>query len=287
MTPRNSRLRRKMSQAQHKHDNLLTLATKAVGYIRVSTDEQAQDGFSLGAQREAITAFAKSQGYELVTIIEDAGVSGAKDPITRPGFKQVMDLAAQGAFGILLVWKFDRLARSLSYAVTTAQTLREQYNVTLRSVTEPIETESPMGQMLFSIFASMAAMEREGIKERTLLGKEAKAKQGGYTGGKVPYGYQRDKEGNLIPSPTEAPVVQQIFAWHNEGKGARAIATLLNKQGIPTRSGKHWIWQTVDGILRNPRYQGKVEYYFAQTDSYIYTDAAFEALVPKAKKRRA
>ena len=286
MTPKNRRIRRKMDHVQHQQDNLLTIATKAVGYIRVSTDEQAQDGFSLGAQREAITAFAKSQGYELVTIIEDAGVSGAKDPLTRPGFAQVMDLAAQGAFGVLLVWKFDRLARSLSYAVTTAQTLRERYNVTLRSVTEPIETETPMGQMLFSIFASMAAMEREGIKERTLLGKEAKAKQGGFTGGKVPYGYERDKEGNLIPSPTEAPVVQQIFAWRREGKGARAIATLLNKQGIPTRSGKHWIWQTVDGILRNPRYQGKVEYYFQQTDTYIFTDAAFEPLVPKAQKRR-
>ena len=68
---------------------------------------------------------------------------------------------------------------------------------------------------------------------------------------------------------------------------ARAIATALNKEGIPTRSGKKWIWQTVDGILRNPRYQGKVEYYFAQTDTYVYTDAAFEALVPKAQKRRA
>ena len=286
MTKPNARIQKRIAAAQAKQIRQTVTQQKAMGYIRVSTDEQAEAGFSLGAQREAIEAFAKSQGYELIGIVEDAGVSGAKHPQTRPGFKQVLEQAEAGAFGILLVWKFDRLARSLVYAITTAQTLRERYNVTLRSVTEPIETESPMGQMIFSIFASMAAMEREGIKERTLLGKTAKAKQGGFTGGKVPYGYMRDKEGSIVPHPDEAPVVRHIFQLHKQGKGARAIATLLNKEGVPTRTGKsHWIWQTVDSILQNPRYRGKVEYFFEGTQEYIHTDADFEPLLPKARKR--
>jgi len=286
MKTTNSRILRRMRARKQAAERHTETAQVAVGYVRVSTEEQRDGGLSLGAQRDAIEAFAKSQGYRLLEIIEDAAISGAKDPATRPGFRRIWELAEAQAFGILLVWKFDRLARHLAYAVTTAQTLREQYGVTLRSVTEPIETESPVGQMLFGIFASMAAMEREEIKERTLMGRKAKAQQGGFAGGKAPYGYRRDKEGGLEVVPEEAAVVQRIFAWHKQGLGTKAIATRLNAEGVPTRSGRPWRFTTIQGILENAKYEGFVEYYFADEGLHIRQPGQHAAILPpKASKR--
>lgn len=272
---------RKQTEARHTET-----ARVAVGYVRVSTEEQRDSGLSLGAQRESIEAFAKSQGYRLLAVVEDAAVSGAKDPATRPGFQRVLELAQGQAFGILLVWKFDRLARHLAFAVTTAQTLREQYGVTLRSVTEPIETESPVGQMLFGIFASMAAMEREEIKERTLLGRKAKAQHGGFAGGKAPYGYRRDKAGGLEVVPEEAAVVRRIFALRKQGLGTKAIAAQLNADGVPTRSGRPWLFTTIQGILENAKYEGLVEYYFADEGLHVRRPGQHAAILPPKASRR-
>jgi site-specific DNA recombinase len=287
MQTRNSRIRRRMQARQAATQRATAAAKKAVGYVRVSTEEQRDSGLSLGAQREAIAAFAKSQGYELVEVVEDAAVSGASDPAQRPGFRRVLELAQAGAFGVLLVWKFDRLARHLAYAITATQTLRETYGVTLRSVTEPIETESPMGQTIFSIFAGMAMMEREAITERTLMGRKAKAKAGGFAGGKAPYGYAKDKEGGLVVVPEEAAVVRKIFALRRQGLGTKAIAKQLNAEGIPTRSGKPWLFTTVKGILENAKYEGLVEYYFTDENLHIRQPGQHEPILPPKARRRA
>lgn len=286
MKTTNTRILRRMQARKQAEERHTETAKVAVGYIRVSTEEQRDGGLSLGAQREAIEAFAKSQGYQLLEIVEDAAVSGAKDPATRPGFIRVLELAQTEAFGILLVWKFDRLARHLAFAVTTAQTLQEQYGVTLRSVTEPIETESPVGQMMFGIFASMAAMEREEIKERTLMGRKAKAQKGGFAGGKAPYGYQRDREGGLVVVPGEAAVVKQIFAWRKKGLGTKAIAKQLNDADVPTRSGRPWIFTTIKGILENAKYEGLVEYYFEDEGLHVKQPGQHEAILPPKVSRR-
>ena len=281
----NPRIQRKVRAAKQAGQRRAVMAQKAVGYIRVSTDEQAESGFSLGAQREAIAAFAKSQGYELVDLIADPGVSGATDPATRPGFSQVLGLAQAGAFSVLLVWRFDRLARHLAYAVTTTDRLLQACDVAVRSVTEPLDTTTGLGQVIFSVLAGMAQMEKAAITERTLMGKRAKAERGGFTGGRVPYGYQRDKQGGIIPEPNEAGVVEQIFAWAKHGHGAKWIARRLTMKGIPTRSEKPWAWQTVQGILDNPRYSGRAEYYFAGDAKPIEAPAAHAALIPKARRR--
>lgn len=281
----NPRIRRKMQAAEQADRRHEATAKKAVGYVRVSTDEQAETGFSLGAQREAIAAFATSQGYELIEMVEDAGVSGATDPATRPGFRQVVERAAAHEFSILLVWRFDRLARHLAFAVTITDRLLREYAVAVRSVTEPLDTTTGLGQVIFSVLAGMAQMEKAAITERTMMGKKAKALRGGYTGGKVPYGYERDKEGGLRPNPGEAAVVRQIYGWAREGSGAKAIARRLNRAGVPTRGGNPWAWQTVQGILFNPRYAGRAEYFFADEAKPIEAPAAHDPLLPKVRLR--
>ncbi len=238
------------------------VAEVAVGYIRVSTDEQASHGYGLESQERAIRAFAESQGYRLLDVVADPGVSGATLPSTRAGFADVLGLASAGQFAILLVWKIDRLARSLAHAVTTANDLREQHNVVLRSVTEPIDTATPMGQTIFAILAGMAAQERHVITERTLAGRKAKAERGGYAGGTPPYGYRSDGTGGLTIDANEAEVVKRMFALRDAGWTLRQIAGALNERGVLTRRGGKWYPATVRYILDNPRYQGFTEYFF-------------------------
>ena len=120
-------------------------------------------------------------------------MSGAKRPEDRLGFQKIIELAKARKFSVLLVWKFDRLARNLLFSVTSVHDLKEQYGVVLRSVTEPIDTATPMGAMIFAILASFAAEERRVITGRTVAGKKEKASRGGFAGGAAPLGYKRER----------------------------------------------------------------------------------------------
>ncbi|WP_375408534.1 recombinase family protein [uncultured Methylobacterium sp.] len=245
------------------------LSTKAVAYLRVSTDEQASNGFGLETQERALRAFAESQSYDLVEIITDGGVSGATRPAERPGFAKVLELAELKAFSILLVYKFDRLAREIRYAVTTVADLAEQHDIGIRSVTEPIDTATPMGRTVFAILAGMAESERFTIRDRTAGGKLSKAGRGGFAGGRAPFGYETDLEGGLRIIPEEAAIVRRIFK--ERGPAARPKRTLrdiaagLNADGIRSPTGKAWRHDGVGYVLDNPKYRGLVEYLFTWT----------------------
>ena len=276
------RVMRIREQNQMAQEVAQTIAETAVGYVRVSTEDQASNGHGLKVQREAIEAFARSQGYELVDVIIDAGVSGAKKPEEREGFRRVLELAEAKVFSVLLVWKFDRLARSLVYAVTTANLLQERFGVVLRSVTEPIDTATPMGQTVFAILAGMAAQERQAITQRTLAGKREKAKRGGFAGGPAPYGYRRDRDGGLEVDPDEAHTIRHIYTMRQQGMSYRAIADVLNGDGIPTKRGGRWHGGTVRYILDNPKYRGAIEYYFRfDGEAHVLENGQHEAIVPQ------
>lgn len=261
MTP-SKRVQRLIRQENAKAREQKEHAQTALGYARVSTDEQARKGYGLQAQERAIRAFAESQGYDLLSVVRDAGISGATPPDKREGFGEILELAKARAFSILLVWKIDRLARSIVYAITTANELRESHSVTLRSVTEPIDLSTAMGQTLFSILAGMAQQERQSITERTLAGKRAKASRGGFAGGTAPYGFRTNGHGGLVVHDAEAEVVRQIFAARSAGETLKQIADGLNAEGVPTRRGAKWYPATIRYVLDNPKYRGEVEYFF-------------------------
>ena len=257
------------------------VASKAVGYIRVSSEEQATSGFGLTTQESAIRAFAESQGYELVDVVTDAAVSGATRPADRDGFKRVAAMAEEGAFSVLLVWKFDRLARQIVYAVMAANDLSERLGVQLRSVTEPIDTATPMGRTVFAILAGMAEQERQTITERTFLGRREKATRGGFAGGAAPIGYKRDRQGGLAADDESAEIVRRIFATKATGATLKAIADDLNQDGVPTRRGGRWWPGTVRYVLDNPKYRGQVEYLFRYggAETHVVRDGTHPALV--------
>ncbi|MBQ0820971.1 recombinase family protein [Microvirga sp. HBU67558] len=263
MTPSGSKRVQRLKRRAHAVDIARAeVASKAVGYIRVSSEEQAASGFGLATQEAAIRAFATSQGYELLEVVSDPGISGATKPAEREGFRRIVELAEQGAFSVLLVWKFDRLARQIVYAVTAANDLQEQHGVQLRSVTEPIDTATPMGRTVFAILAGMAEQERQVITERTFLGRREKASRGGFAGGAAPLGYRKDRQGGLVEDQERADTVRRIFAMKGEGATLQSIANVLNADGVPTARGGKWWPATVRYVLDNPKYRGQVEYLF-------------------------
>lgn len=255
------RVRRLKTTARAEERKAATIATAAVAYLRVSTEGQFSDGYGLDVQETSVRAFAASQGYELVDVIMDR-VSGATPPIERKGFRRLVDLAERNAFSILLLYKFDRLARNVMHAVNSVHQLRDRYGIVIRSVTEPIDTATPMGEMIFTVLASMAEQERHTITERTWGGRQEKARKGGFAGGMAPLGYRRDKDGGLIPDEAEGEIVKRIFDLRKGGAKLQAIADRLNADSVPTKRGGIWRPSQVAYILDNPKYRGLVEYLF-------------------------
>jgi site-specific DNA recombinase len=278
-----NRIRLIRAQAKSDAEKNQSVAAKAVGYIRVSTEEQAVNGHGLEVQERAIRAFAESQGYELLDVIADPGISGARAPAERPGFRRVLQLAQERAFSLLLVWKFDRLARSLLFSVTTVNELQERHAIVLRSVTEPIDTATPMGGMIFAILASFAAEERRVITSRTLAGRKEKASRGGFAGGAAPLGYVKDLRGGLIVDDLQAAVVLRVIELHREGLSLHTIANMLNNEGRFSKRGGRFYPSTVRYILDNPKYRGFVEYYFRHDgEAHCLTQGSHKAILPKA-----
>jgi len=264
-------------------EQVTDVSKKALGYVRVSTEEQASKGHGLDTQERAIRAFAESQGFELIGIEKDSGVSGAKRPSERAGFRRVLQLAEDRLYSVLLVWKFDRLARNLFYSVTTVNDLKEKYGVVLRSVTEPIDTSNPMGEMIFTLLAGFAAEERRVIIRRTLAGKCEKASRGGFSGGAVPLGYGRDREGGLMVLDAESAVVLRIFETRQTGLSLMSIACMLNNEGVPSKRGGKWYPATIRYMLDNPKYHGWIEYFFRwEEEVHFLKEGSHPAILPRA-----
>lgn len=276
------RVQKLQAQRVARLEKATDVGKKVLGYIRVSTEEQASKGHGLDAQERAIRSFAESQDFELIGVERDGGVSGAKKPSERDGFRRVLQFAEARLYSTLLVWKFDRLARNLFYSVTTVNDLKEKYGVVLRSVTEPIDTSSPMGEMIFTLLAGFAAEERRVITRRTLAGKREKASRGGFSGGAAPLGYTRDREGGLAVVDGESRTVFRIFEMRKGGLSLMAIARKLNSEGIPTKRGGSWHPATARYILDNPKYLSLVEYDFRwEEEMYFLKKGSHPAILPR------
>ena len=275
------RAARRMARAKASQAAQEATSKRAIGYVRVSTEEQANKGHGLQVQESAIRAFAESQGYELADVIGDHGVSGATPPPERPGFARVVDHAEAGGF-VLLVWKFDRFSRNIRHALNTVQEVLTPRNVELRSVTEAaIDTGSTMGRMIFSIFAGMAEGERETITLRTKSGRLAKARKGGIACGTAPLGYRRREDGSLAVDEGQARTVRLIYELRRDGLRYQDIADKLNVEGLRGRDGGMWRKGSVGKILGNPKFKGSLEYLFTQGDElvHVHVPDTHEAIV--------
>lgn len=226
---------------------------KAAIYCRVSTDEQAKEGFSIPAQKESLRAFCKSQSWEIYEEYIEEGKS-AKD-LDRPKLKKLLKDIKKGDIDIVLVYRLDRLTRSVLDLYLLLQTF-EQHNVAFRSATEVYDTTTAMGRLFLTLVAALAQWERENLAERVKFGIEQMIDEGKKPGGHSPYGYKFDKEFNCTILEDEEKVLQMIFQLYCDGFGYRGIADRLNELEIKPRLAKKWNHNSVRDILMNDMYIG-------------------------------
>ena len=221
---------------------------RAIGYARVSTNGQADNGESLDVQVGKIRAMAEVQGAELVDVIVDAGESARS--LKRPGMGRVLDLVDSKAVAAVIVHKLDRLTRSVGDLADLLDTF-DRRGVSLVSVSESLDTGTAAGRLVLNVMGSVAQWEREVIAERTreaLASKKAK----GQRVGTVPFGYQLAEDGSgLEPNKAEQRTLGAMKRLRAEGHSLRAIATKLNSKGHRTRRGSAWRHEYVANLLRS------------------------------------
>ncbi len=208
----------------------------AVGYIRVSTDEQATNGVGLATQTEHIRLFAKSQGWEVSEIIRDE-MTGTR--LDRPGLERVVEGAKSNAFDVVLVYKIDRLARKQSHLLHLVEEVFEKNDVGFKSVTQPFDTTTAMGKAFLGMLGVFAQLERDTISERTRDALAHKKVMGVHCG-RPPFGYRRGKSDRLEKDPVQQKTISRIKRLRGEGRSLREISGLLS---VP-KSSVHKVLKT-------------------------------------------
>jgi len=227
-------------------------------YTRISTDEEHQP-FSLEAQSERLGSYVRSQdNWQLARRYTDQ-MSGST--LERPGLEQALADARANCYDMLLVYRVDRLCRSVR---ALAQLLEEldHAGVSFRSATEPFDTGTAAGRMMVQMLGVFAEFERATLIDRVIAGMERKAARGEWLGGHAPYGYRLNRDTALLePNEAEAPVARLIFdLYARKHLGARGVASYLSRRGHLSRPGHLWSHVGVLGVLRNPVYVGKIAF---------------------------
>ena len=236
-------------------------------YCRVSTIEQAEEGYSIDEQERLLTEWCSKMDYIVTKYYSDRGISG-KDIKHRPALKELLKDAEEKKFDMVISWKINRISRKLSDVLKIVD-IFEKNNITFKSYSEPFETDTPAGKMQFQMMALIGEFERGTIAQNVKMGMCAKARAGEWCGGRV-LGYDlvpiddiqtgKRRKTKLIINEKEAEVVRIIFNEYANGKGYKAITNKINKLGYKTKKGNDFSVGSIKDILTNPVYIGKVRY---------------------------
>ena len=253
-------------------------------YTRISTDEENQPT-SLHSQRERLEAFVRSQeGWRVVAHEEDRA-TGTK--LDRPGLQAALELARTGKVDLLLVYRVDRLSRKVRQLAQLAEEL-DRVGVALRSATEPFDTGAAAGRMMLQMLAVFAEFEHATIVDRVTAGIERRAKEGRWATGKLPFGYRRNEDKDVVADEREAPVVRRVFQLYARDRlGTTSIARLLTDECAPAPA-RGWQPAVVQWVLENEAYLGRVHW---RGESYpglhepLVDEATFQAAQALLKER--
>lgn len=230
-------------------------------YVRVSTEEQAKEGFSIRAQEQKLKDYARIKEWAIHKIYIDEGISG-KNITDRPQINQLIKDIKKGLVKNVLIFKIDRLTRNTSDLIYLINLFNE-YNCAFNSLCESIDTQTPSGRMFIKIIGIFAEFERENIVERTKLGFERKVKEGYSLCTRIAsYGYTRNIGDKIQKiNEKEAVIVREVFdMFVHHGKSFLDIAKNLNERNIPTKENSVWIARSIRNMLTNCNYIGKVRY---------------------------
>ncbi len=256
-----------MDMFMNKTDRLRKVAI----YIRVSTQEQKVEGYGLEAQKKRLLDFVENSKNSLNLHTKKEWIfsdTHTGSDLNRPALQDLRKKLKEKKFDAVLVWKIDRLSRSLKHLLSLFEEF-EKNEVSFISVQENLDFRGPIGRLIFQMFGAIAQFERELIKGRTTMGKIASAEMGNYTGTNIPYGYKPvpnpgGKGKKLAIIPEEQKWIEQIFEWYiYEGLGFRQIMQRLNEWEVPR--GQHsgakklvntWTEKMVDVLISNEIYRG-------------------------------
>lgn len=228
---------------------VIQMTISAIGYVRVSTEEQAKEGISIDAQSDKLRQYADLHDINLVDIIVDAGASAKS--LKRPGLDNALAMLQSGEADALLIYKLDRLTRSV---VDLGRLIDEYFKrYELLSVMDDLNTSSANGRLVLNVLTSIAQWERETICERTADSLQYMKEQRRVYN-HLPLGY-RDSNGMLQPIDDEQLTVAEIFNMHGKGMSMHKIANSLNERGIVGKRGGAFYASTIRAIINNPIHQ--------------------------------
>ena len=232
-------------------------------YIRVSTEDQAREGFSLGEQEEKLRQLCKYKDFEIFKVYKDAGIS-AKNMKDRPAFQQMLEDMKAGKLNYIVAYKLDRVTRSVRDLEVLISTL-EQYHCYLICDRDDVNTSTANGRFFVRMLTVLSQLEIEIVSERTKFGLNGAIKAG-HIPGQCPLGYYRDKDKSLKVDVTTKDLVLRIFEMYLEGKSYQTIANILNEEKVLSPNKKKWCDSTIDRIINNKIYMGDYERYKYDTD---------------------
>ena len=224
--------------------NKVKQMTKAIGYIRVSTEGQATEGVSLDAQSAKIRAYCELNDLELVEIVCDAGKSAKSTD--RDGLQQCLTMLSNNEASALVVYKLDRLSRKVLDALNLISEI-ESHGASLHSIVEKLDTQSALGKFFVNMTAALSQLERDQVSERTIMAMAHKKEQGQHCGSPA-FGFEM-VEKKLVKVAKEHEAIALIQAMKADGANLQAIADELNNQGITTKRGCQWQPMQVSRVL--------------------------------------
>lgn len=231
---------------------------KVAIYIRVSSTEQADDGYSIGAQQEKLTAYCKAKDWNIYKVYSDPGFTGAN--IKRPAMQEMIADIKSHKLDAVVVYKLDRFTRSQKDCITMLEDVLIPNDCDFVSISENFDTTTPYGRAMIGILSVFAQLERETIRERTVMGRIERAKTGLYSGNaNLPIGYDY-VDGRLVVNEYEAMQVKEIFELYNSGFSINKILDFLNEKGYTNKHGEWKHLNTIKRILASKLYHGELKY---------------------------
>lgn len=234
-------------------------------YARTSSGSQ-RFGYSIDEQVQRCWEQCDTEDWTVQYVFTDEAESGRNT--NRPQFQQLLSQAEAGGIDVVVFWKLDRFCRSLADLVRIEDRLSES-DVALQSVTEYIDTTSPVGRFNFRNLASAAELESDLTSQRVKMGMHGLAKDHKWPNEYPPFGYRKTETNHLEILPQEATWVRRIFRMYLEERSMPQVAFLLNDAGLSTKKGNEWSRQTVNTVLSNELYTGA--YHLAEFEDQVET----------------
>ena len=248
-------------------------------YIRVSTEDQAREGFSLGEQEEKLKQLCDYKGYEVYKVYCDAGIS-AKDMEHRPKFQEMLKDMKDGKINYIVAYKLDRVTRSVRDLEELISQL-EKYNTYLVCDRDDVNTSTANGRFFVRMLTVLSQLEIEIVSERTKFGLNGAIKSG-HLPGQVALGFKKDGNKKTIIDPATAPIVKRVFDLYLQGKTFLQISNMFNEEKV---LNKNWKDTHIERIINNRLYMGDYEMYkrlkeWKNVEPVIYMNVV-EPIIPR------